>query len=55
MTFHLQFLVITGSTDGIGKQYAMELAGKGMNICLISRTKQKLEAVAKEIGNVVFF
>jgi 17beta-estradiol 17-dehydrogenase / very-long-chain 3-oxoacyl-CoA reductase len=41
---------VTGSTDGIGKQYARELANHGMNIVLISRTKSKLEQVAKEIG-----
>ena len=41
--------VITGATDGIGKEYALELARKGLNIVLISRTMSKLEAVAKEI------
>jgi short-subunit dehydrogenase len=43
--------VVTGSTDGIGRQYAKELAGQGMNIVLISRTESKLIEVAKEIGN----
>ncbi|GAB1601706.1 very-long-chain 3-oxoacyl-CoA reductase-B-like [Argonauta hians] len=41
--------VVTGSTDGIGKAYAEELASMGLNIVLISRTPAKLEAVAKEI------
>ncbi|XP_076030571.1 inactive hydroxysteroid dehydrogenase-like protein 1 [Oratosquilla oratoria] len=41
--------VVTGSTDGIGKAYAHELAKNGMNIVLISRTQEKLEKVAKEI------
>lgn len=41
--------VITGSSDGIGKQYAFNLASKGMNVMLISRTDSKLVEVAKEI------
>ncbi|CAF1272716.1 unnamed protein product [Adineta ricciae] len=44
-----QWAVVTGSTDGIGKAYAIELAKRGLNIVLISRTKEKLEQVAKEI------
>lgn len=43
------FLVITGSTDGIGKAYAFELASKQFNIVLISRTQSKLDEVANEI------
>ncbi|KFV44295.1 Hydroxysteroid dehydrogenase-like 1, partial [Gavia stellata] len=38
-----------GSTDGIGKAYAEELAKRGVNIILISRNKEKLEAVSKSI------
>ncbi|KAK7789844.1 hypothetical protein R5R35_011237 [Gryllus longicercus] len=41
--------VVTGSTDGIGKAYAMELGKRGVNIVLVSRNKQKLEEVANEI------
>ncbi|XP_037960721.1 hydroxysteroid dehydrogenase-like protein 1 [Teleopsis dalmanni] len=44
-----EWAVITGSTDGIGKYYARELAREGFNVVLISRTKSKLEAVASEI------
>lgn len=40
---------ITGSTDGIGKAYAFELARRGFSIVLISRTQSKLDAVKKEI------
>uniref|UniRef100_A0A1I8PSS8 Very-long-chain 3-oxoacyl-CoA reductase n=1 Tax=Stomoxys calcitrans TaxID=35570 RepID=A0A1I8PSS8_STOCA len=42
--------VVTGATDGIGKAYAKELAKKGLNIVLISRSLSKLETVAKEIA-----
>uniref|UniRef100_A0A1Q3EWA6 Putative 17-beta-hydroxysteroid dehydrogenase n=1 Tax=Culex tarsalis TaxID=7177 RepID=A0A1Q3EWA6_CULTA len=41
--------VITGSTDGIGKCYAQNLAAKGLNIALLSRSKQKLDQVGDEL------
>ncbi|NWH56128.1 HSDL1 protein, partial [Geococcyx californianus] len=45
-----KWAVVTGSTDGIGKAYAEELAKRGVNIILISRNKEKLEAVSKSIS-----
>jgi len=44
-----EWALVTGSTDGIGRAYAIELAKRGLNVILISRTKEKLEQVAKEI------
>jgi len=41
--------MVTGSTQGIGKEYAMTLAKQGLNIVLVSRNKQKLDNVANEI------
>jgi len=41
--------LVTGCTQGIGKEYAMALARNGLNIVLISRNKQKLDNVANEI------
>jgi len=41
--------VVTGSTQGIGREYALALARQGLNIVLISRNKQELENVANEI------
>lgn len=41
--------VVTGGTDGIGKQYAMELARRGIHIVIISRNPEKLRNVASEI------
>ena len=40
---------VTGCTDGIGLQYAFQLAAKGFDIVLIGRSKEKLETVSKEI------
>jgi hypothetical protein len=44
-----RWAIVTGSTDGIGKAYAMELAKKNFNIVLISRSSDKLNEVANEI------
>ncbi|CAI5729853.1 unnamed protein product [Hyaloperonospora brassicae] len=44
-----QWGVVTGATDGIGKALAMELARKGMNVVLVSRTQSRLEDVRAEI------
>lgn len=41
--------MVTGSTDGLGKAYARQLAGRGLDIVLVSRTQSKLETVADEI------
>ncbi|KAG5669224.1 hypothetical protein PVAND_017116 [Polypedilum vanderplanki] len=45
-----QWALVTGATDGIGKEYARSLAKRGLNIILVSRTLSKLETVAKEIS-----
>jgi len=45
------FAVVTGATDGIGKAYADAFARCGMNVVLISRSAEKLQAVAQEIGS----
>ncbi|XP_063685544.1 putative steroid dehydrogenase 4 [Bolinopsis microptera] len=41
--------IVTGSTDGIGKSIAKELAKQKINLVLISRNEEKLSAVSKEI------
>ncbi|XP_050717313.1 inactive hydroxysteroid dehydrogenase-like protein 1 [Eriocheir sinensis] len=45
-----KWAVVTGSTDGIGKEYAKELAKRGMNVVLISRSMDKLQKVSTEIA-----
>uniref|UniRef100_A0A914HNJ6 Steroid dehydrogenase n=1 Tax=Globodera rostochiensis TaxID=31243 RepID=A0A914HNJ6_GLORO len=44
-----QWAVVTGASDGIGKEYAKQLAIKGFNIVLISRSADKLRVVKEEI------
>lgn len=41
--------VVTGATDGIGREFALQLARKGFNIVLVSRSPEKLGSVAAEI------
>ncbi|KAI5926206.1 3-ketoacyl-CoA reductase [Camillea tinctor] len=41
--------VVTGASDGLGKEYATQLAAKGFNLVLVSRTLSKLETLAKEL------
>ena len=41
--------LITGTSSGIGKDMSLYLASKGFDLVLVSRDKEKLEEVAKEI------
>ncbi|XP_053617305.1 very-long-chain 3-oxoacyl-CoA reductase-B-like [Plodia interpunctella] len=44
-----KWALVTGSTDGIGKEYARQLAKRGCDIVLVSRSLDKLKTVAEEI------
>lgn len=44
-----EWALVTGSTDGIGKAYAKELAIRNMNLILISRNLEKLKSTKQEI------
>jgi 17beta-estradiol 17-dehydrogenase / very-long-chain 3-oxoacyl-CoA reductase len=41
--------LVTGASDGIGKQYAVQLAKAGFNLILVSRTASKLQNLSSEI------
>ncbi|KAJ5407838.1 hypothetical protein N7509_001721 [Penicillium cosmopolitanum] len=41
--------VVTGASDGLGKEFALQLARAKFNIVLVSRTESKLETLAEEI------
>ena len=41
--------IVTGASDGIGKEFAVQLSQRGFNILLVSRTEEKLKSVASEI------
>ena len=44
-----KWAVVTGATDGIGKAFSQQLAKRGMNVVLVSRTLSKLEDGAAEL------
>lgn len=41
--------LVTGASDGIGKEFSLQLASKGFNVFLVSRTESKLAELATEI------
>jgi 17beta-estradiol 17-dehydrogenase / very-long-chain 3-oxoacyl-CoA reductase len=41
--------LITGASDGIGKEFALSLAAKGYNLILVSRTQSKLDSLSADI------
>lgn len=45
-----RWAVVTGCTDGIGKEYALQLADKGYAVLLVARSADKLKAVAAEVA-----
>ncbi|XP_078447521.1 very-long-chain 3-oxoacyl-CoA reductase 1-like isoform X2 [Wolffia australiana] len=47
-----RWAVITGPTDGIGKEMAMEFARKGLNLVLVGRNPEKLNKVSAELREV---
>ncbi|XP_019463833.1 PREDICTED: very-long-chain 3-oxoacyl-CoA reductase-like protein At1g24470 [Lupinus angustifolius] len=49
ITSYGSWALVTGATDGIGKAFAYQLAQRGLNLVLISRSSQKLETVSGEI------
>jgi len=44
--------LVTGASDGIGAEYCKQLAAKGFNICLVSRTVLKLQLVEAEVKRI---
>jgi 17beta-estradiol 17-dehydrogenase / very-long-chain 3-oxoacyl-CoA reductase len=41
--------LVTGGSDGIGKEFAVQLARRGFNIILVARNEEKMNAVRTEI------
>ena len=42
--------VVTGATDGIGKEFSYQLAKNGFNVLLVARNSQLLSETAVDIG-----
>ncbi len=42
--------IVTGGSQGIGKAIARELAREGVDVAIVARRKEQLEATARELG-----
>lgn len=47
------FALVTGAASGMGKQYALELAGRGYNLVLVDINATNLECTAEEVRETV--
>ena len=43
--------IVTGGSRGIGKAIARELAREGVDVAIVARNKEALEATAREGGS----
>src|SRR6185437_214716 len=50
MEFQGKSVLITGASAGIGRELALQLAGRGARLTLCARRREKIEALAGEIG-----
>ena len=44
--------VVTGATDGIGREFSYQLAKNGFNVLLVARNSQLLSETAEDIGQL---
>lgn len=42
--------VITGASEGIGREFSLQLAKKGFNVLVISRDPDRLNTLCHDIG-----
>lgn len=52
MTLQNKVAIVTGASDGLGKQIALKLAKEGVSLALIARDKKKLEGVINKIAKL---
>ena len=42
--------MVTGASDGIGKEFALQLAKAGFNVFIVARSQDRLNATTAEIS-----
>ncbi|KAG5513991.1 hypothetical protein PMAC_000613 [Pneumocystis sp. 'macacae'] len=43
--------IITGASEGIGREFSLQLSERGFNVVIISRSKDKLKSLSQKIEN----
>lgn len=51
LTTYGPWAVVTGASDGIGREFARALAKEGFKLVIVARRRQALEALAKELSS----
>ncbi|MFQ6608547.1 MAG: SDR family NAD(P)-dependent oxidoreductase [Fidelibacterota bacterium] len=41
--------LVTGASAGLGEEFALQLADKGMNVALVARRRERLESLSKKL------